>query len=265
MTLILKQQYKVTPLNQTKFAVHYTNCAEILMKRGQFKAAEKIIDLLGSLSININDQLKIIGSQIKKDIDAVVQISTAKKPVQTVTPVFQWAQNRHHLIMQVKFAHRHDSPGCLDPKNTIVDINPNWVFLSADCGQGSIPLHYVLNITLLEPVDPSKSMWKLESVGRLFINVTKTVQVIWEKLLLGDTRIPQMRVWWDMQDNEIYAKDMETFATMIDDADDKDACLKNKKCKAKRDANKNKVSGGGNIIDGRRVDGDDLSKFINMG
>jgi len=73
-----------------------------------------------------------------------------------------------------------------------------------------------------------------------------------------------MKVWWDLKDSPAFAKDMETFATMIDDADDKEICLKNKKCRAKKEKNKGKVTANNVIVDGRRVDGDDLSKFMKI-
>jgi hypothetical protein len=248
-----------------QFANHYSQCAGILMKRGQFKAVERIIELLGQLSISINDQLKNTGNLIKKDIDGLVQIATAKKAVQTVVPVFQWAQNRYNLVFQVKFAHRHDSPGCLDTKNVAVDIQSKSLSVSADCVQFTHPLHFDLNVELNEEIDASRSTWKIESVGRLFINITKNVQVIWDQLIPDEQKITQMRVWWDMKDNDQYTKDMETFESMIDDADDKEICMNNKKCKAKREAKKGKIQGGGNIIDGRRVEADDMDKFMKMG
>ena len=70
--------------------------------------------------------MKLIGNQIKRDIDALINFASTKKPLQMydikfyecyfnncirVTPVFQWAQNRDHIVMQIKFAHRFDSPG----------------------------------------------------------------------------------------------------------------------------------------------------------
>jgi len=73
-----------------------------------------------------------------------------------------------------------------------------------------------------------------------------------------------MKIWWDLKDNPAFAKDMEMFGTMIDDADDKEICEKNKKCKAKKAKNKGKVTANNVIVDGRRVDGDDLAKFMKI-
>jgi len=167
--------------------------------------------------------------------------------------------------MQVKFAHRHDSPGCLETKNTQLEFSPFGVFLTADCIQSNQPLHFHLNVSLLEEIDIAKSSWELEAVGRLFINMTKVTSVIWEKLLNGTEKIPEMRIWWEMKDNDAYSKDMETFAVMFEEQEDKEACMKNKKCRAKYEAQKGKVTANNVIVDGRRVDGDGLSKFMKMG
>jgi len=35
----------------------------------------------------------------------------------------------------------------------------------------------------LEEIEPGNSTWEFESVGRLFVNVTKKTKIIWESLL----------------------------------------------------------------------------------
>jgi len=235
------------------------------MRRGHFKATEKLIDILASLGISLNDQLKLIGNHIKRDIDNIVSTASTKKAVQTLMPVFQWGQNRHNVIMQVKFAHRWDSPGCLDTKNTNVEFTPFGVSLTADCIQSNQPLHFDFNISLLEEIDVAKSSWSLEAVGRLFMNMTKVTGVIWERLLNGTDKLPQMKIWWDAKDLDQYSKDMETFAVMMEEAEDKGDCMNNKKCREKKEKNKGKVTANNVIVDGRRVDGDGLSKFMKMG
>jgi len=256
---------EANPVEYEKIQFQYIKCADVLMRRGQLKAVEKIIEILALLKMNINNDLKMIGNHIKREIDSIVHLASTKKQIQTVTPVFQWAQNRYNVVMQVKFAHRFDSPGCLEMKNTVVDFTSNGLYLSTHCTQSNNPLHFILNITLHEDIDLSKTYWKMESVGRLFINMTKTVSVIWENLLIGTEKVGGSKIWWEMKDSEEYEKDMETFSKILEEAEEKETCMNNPKCKKKKEQQKkSNIQANNVIVDGRRVDGDDLSSFINI-
>jgi len=75
-----------------------------------------------------------------------------------------------------------------------------------------------------------------------------------------------MRIWWEMKDSVLYEKDMNLFSDILEELEEKEACLKNPKCKRKKDAKtKGNIQANNVIMDGRRVDGDDLGKFIHMG
>lgn len=261
-----KSNIEANPVEHEKVQFQYAKCAELLLRRGQLKGVEKIIEILAILKININNDLKMIGNQIKRDIDSIVHLASTKKQIQTVTPVFQWAQNRYNVVLQIKFAHRFDSPGCLEMKDTVVEFTSNSLYLSSDCTQSNNPLHFILNITLSEDIDVSKSLWKMESVGRLFVNMTKVTSVIWDNLLAANEKVQGSKIWWEMKDSEQYEKDMETFSKILEEAEEKEACLKNPKCKKKKESQKkSNIQANNVIVDGRRVDGDDLSNFINIG
>ena len=45
-----------------------------------------------------------------------------------VSPAFQWAQNMNNIFIEVKFAHRHDSPGCLEVNDLKTKIEGNNIF-----------------------------------------------------------------------------------------------------------------------------------------
>ena len=113
----------------------------------------------------------------------------------------------------------------MDTKNTVVQFDNNSLYLSAYCTQANNPLHFILNITLHENIDPSRSIWKIESVGRLFVNMTKTVSVIWENLLEGNKKLAESRIWWEMKDQDLYSKDMDTFSKILEEAEDKEVII----------------------------------------
>ena len=43
----------------------------------------------------------------------------------SVSPAFMWAQSLSNVYILIKFAHSHDSPGCLEVKNQEIKFTTN--------------------------------------------------------------------------------------------------------------------------------------------
>ena len=52
-----------------------------------------------------------IAKQIKQEIDKTVRISYEADNIQTLNPIYEWGQNKTHILIRSKFAHRWGSPG----------------------------------------------------------------------------------------------------------------------------------------------------------
>lgn len=197
-----------------------SRCAEELLKKSQFKVLEYFIDsVLQQLEIDLSDEIKLIGNQVKKQIDTVVNYASSKKQIQTITPVFSWAQSQGNIFIQVKFAHRHDAPGCLEVRTEKVECTSDGFYFSAFGIQAHNPIRFVLNITFAKPINPELCSFATESVGRMFVNITKAEPEIWLHLLNGGVKMPQMRIWWDMKQQ--YPKDMEEFTKLLEEEEEK--------------------------------------------
>jgi hypothetical protein len=261
-----KKTLESNSIELDKFSNEYVNCAGILMKRGQFKAIDKIIDILAKFGINISDKLRIIGTQVKKEVDYLLSKSLTKRPVITLTPVFLWAQNRNNLIMQVKFGIRHEGPACLNAHNISVEFEDYRVHVTGDCDYGIQPIKYDLDLHLLEQVNITQCSWAKESVGKFFLNMTKIAPVVWDRLLnSSSTKMPEMRIWWDMKNNPQYARDMDKVTGIHELVEDKEYCAGKKKCREKTDKLKSGVTADNVIINGLRADNEDLARFFGRG
>jgi small-conductance mechanosensitive channel len=122
-----------------------------------------------------------------------------------------------HVYIQIKFAHRHDSPGCLEVKNETVDIHKNLVVFTAYCVLGDIPIKFELPLDLFTNVNKEESNWFFSSVGRYQLNLKKEQpQMYWDRLLrTGVEAPPNMKVWWEMR-----AKYEDEIKKYIDEDDD---------------------------------------------
>ena len=64
----------------------------------------KFFPVLRNSIKKLKDTLEKFGNEYKyKDEEYMI-----------VSPAIQWAQSMEHVYIQIKFSHRHDSPGCLE-------------------------------------------------------------------------------------------------------------------------------------------------------
>jgi hypothetical protein len=124
---------------------------------------------------------------------------------QIVAPAFQWAQSMNHIFIEIKFAHRHDSPGCLEVKNESVEILKKLVLFKAYCVLGDVPIKFNLPIEFWQEINREESTHGFGSVGRYQFTLKKlTGGMYWDKLLKDGSDLPNnMKVWWEMREKYI--------------------------------------------------------------
>jgi hypothetical protein len=77
-------------------------------------------------------------------------------------------------VIQVKYAHRIDAPGCLEVLgNEVVNITNSSLHLNSQCVLTGTPVTFLLDFDFHWEIDVENSIWRQESVGRLFFNITK--------------------------------------------------------------------------------------------
>ena len=71
--------------------------------------------------IKFQDALNNAINNVKRKLEDIHnKFRFEENDFQKVSPAFQWAQSMTHVYIQIKFAHRHDSPGCLEIKDQSV-------------------------------------------------------------------------------------------------------------------------------------------------
>lgn len=105
------------------------------MKKNYFETSTHLIHEYFSLEpkklAKAESQVRYAVETVRKQQNAVLnaiegaQMQTLSKGVQKITPAFQWAQSLDHVFLNVKFATRMDSPGCLDTFDPNISIGNN--------------------------------------------------------------------------------------------------------------------------------------------
>ena len=89
------------------------------------------------------------------------------------TPPSEWAQSLDDVFIRVKFAQRHDIPGCINYEDLDIKFGKDRFTLSAFCSDGDLRINYVLDFQTWDTISVKKSSWEKDSVGGLLINLKK--------------------------------------------------------------------------------------------
>jgi hypothetical protein len=178
------------------------------------------VNELNKRGIKFRETLTVAINNIQKSLeDLHNKFRFDDSEFQKVSPAFQWAQSLKDVYIQIKFAHRHDSPGCLEVKNETVDIYKNLVVFTAYCVLGDVPIKFELNLESFADFNKEESQFFFSSVGRYQLNLRKAqTGMYWDKLLApGVDSPPNMKVWWEMRAK--YEDEIKTYMDEDDDAE----------------------------------------------
>jgi len=174
----------------------------MLVKSGNFKVLDYLLLELNKRGVKFRDALNIAINNVQKKLeDLHNKFRFEDSDFQRVSPAFQWAQSMTHIYIQIKFAHRHDSPGCLEIKNQSIEIFKNMAYFKGYCVLGDVPIKFELNLELFQDVNKEESSWDFSSVGRFQLTLKKNMaNMYWDRLLKDPNDNPtNMKVWFEMR------------------------------------------------------------------
>jgi hypothetical protein len=220
-------------------------CIETLLRSGNFKSLEFFLNELNKRNIKFRETLSVAINNLQKKLEDIHnKFRFDESDFQVVAPAFQWAQSMDHMFIEIKFAHRHDSPGCLEVKNETVEIFQNLIVFQAYCVLGDVPIKFHLALDLWQDINKEESTHRFGSVGRYQLNLKKMQGgMYWDKILKDNVEKPHnMKVWWEMREKYI-----DQIQSYIDDDEEEEFKRETeeihreaKEKRKKRRANKNK-------------------------
>ena len=224
------------------------SCIDILVKNGKLDELDYYLNELAKKGVQYRENLSLSINTMKKELDEINNKHRFEvKEYQTISPAFKWAQSLEDIFIEIKYAHRHDSPGCLEIKDMNIDIKNDSVSFVGFCVLGDVPIKIDFKIDTYHGLNVSECTHGAGSVGRYQITLKKDQKSFWKKLLKDDSPVPpNMRVWFEMK--EKYEKELKEFEEKEEKESEEniDKLLedKNKKPKKKK-KNKKKKDGKG--------------------
>ena len=219
------------------------SCIDILVKNGKLEELDYYLNELAKKGIQYRENLALSINTMKKSLDEINNKHRfEKKEYQTISPAFKWAQSLDDIFIEIKYAHRHDSPGCLEIKDMKVDIKNDSLSFEGYCVLGDVPIKIDFKIETYKGINITECTHGSSSVGRYQITLKKSEKSFWKKLLKDEFPVPpNMRVWFEMK--EKYEKDLKEYEEKEEkeNEQDIDKLLEKKEKKHKKDKKDKKI------------------------
>ena len=195
------------------------SCIDVLIKNGKLEELDFFVTELGKNNVEFHEILAVSINTMKKQLDEIYNKHRFDdKEYQIVSPAFRWAQSLNDVFIEIKYAHRHDSPGCLEIRDLKLDIQNNSVRFKGYCVLGDVPIKIDFGIDTYGEINITECTHGSGSVGRYQITLRKKEPNFWKKLLAEGSPVPpNMRVWFEMK--EKYADELKKFEEKDDDDD----------------------------------------------
>ena len=223
-----------------------SKCIDVLVNYGKIDVLDSFLSELSKKKIRYREDLEMSINQMRKQIDEVHNKHRYdESDFQEIFPASQWAQSLDDIFIEIKFAHRHDSPGCLEIKDLKVNIREKFVTLTGKCFLDDVPVKINYHIKLLNKINIKESTHGTTSVGRYRFSLRKKkTNDYWKKLLDDKMTIPRnMRVWFEMKDKyqdqlNQYEKEHEQAQDYIDQIMEASEDIRKEREKEKKGKNK---------------------------
>ena len=187
-------------------------CIPELINKGFYKETTLFVEELGKINVSYKDTIKVNVESIKHKLDDIYnKYRFDDEDFQVVSPAFQWAQSMDHIFLQIKYSHRHDSPGCPEVKNLNIDITKQLFVFTAYCIQADIPIKFELKLEPFAGFNPEQSKHNPGSMGRYHVTLGKIeTGMYWDRLLKDGISYPSnARLWLEMHSK--YEDDLQSY------------------------------------------------------
>ena len=197
-------------------------CIDLLVKNGRIEALDYYLDELDKRKLDYRTSLSLAINSIKKELEDVnIKYRYQKIEYKNIYPASQWAQSLDNIYVEIKFAHRHDSPGCLEVEDKKIDIKEDSLSFTGTCSLGDDYIRIDYNIKLHKKINVAASVHESGAVGRYRFTLKKAERGFWEKLLAdGEEPHSNMKIWYEMK--EKYQDELMGYEKDEDDEADKD-------------------------------------------
>jgi hypothetical protein len=107
----------------------------VAMSRGLWKCAKDLARIANEFRVDLRGVFDLESRIISKEIGLLKSAIESGRPMNTISPAFQWAQSPTDVFLNVKFAHKLDAPATLNVEAQNVTLEHNSLALRASDGR----------------------------------------------------------------------------------------------------------------------------------
>ena len=126
-----------------------------------------------------------------------------KKDYLNVQLPVQWAQSLHNVFLEVRYAHRHDAPGCSNFVDEQVALTEDRLKVSVLCLDATSRVKYHLDLALWDQIDVERSHHEYQTVGRRHFTLAKRRGPARWLHLYAEARPINYRLWLEQHERHV--------------------------------------------------------------
>ena len=77
------------------------------------------------------------------------------------------------MFLELRYAHRHDAPGCSNAKDETIEITEDSISLQVFCIEAVSKVKYYIHIKLWDKINVDESSHEYQAVGRHHFTLVK--------------------------------------------------------------------------------------------
>ncbi len=126
------------------------------MRRGLWECAAEALQAAAAVGLSVWDIFSMEHRLLNKELSQLKRVAEDCKPVQTISPAFEWAESPDTIYLNVKFSHRLDAPATLDV-TPVVTIMPTKIKIEGRKGTK----FFSLELNMYGDISPENSNWTM--------------------------------------------------------------------------------------------------------
>lgn len=176
---------------------------EALMDAGLFNATAALVQRAqeaGAVSqAELSTTVFQASSRVSRRLQGLQDLVSARAAAAGIPPAYEWAQSPDAVFLQVKFAHKLDTPATLGCEAEAPVCRNDSVTLRAECREKKKT--FLLSVTPFAALDPAGCTGAMAAAGRFQLTLKKAAPALWSRLLqAAEVKPKNLHVWFSMKE-----------------------------------------------------------------
>ncbi|KNB46349.1 hypothetical protein JH06_2066 [Blastocystis sp. subtype 4] len=152
------------------------------VQRSWWTVSEHIVTAAKEQEVDISSPFARSAAIIKSNLQKIQNlINSNRNDWSVISPAFQWAQGMNDINVNIKYAHKWDTPATLGCSVSNITFSERSIYAESKCP--STKKKFVLRLEMRKELNPEECHWNDASVGRVVLMMKKKERGHWENII----------------------------------------------------------------------------------